>query len=83
MDLVITTEAAQEEPIRRAVSLTNEDWLVLSQCAEAFADTYRSRHSQIIATYVTRGDLDNAKLEAQKMNLLLQKLDRLQVALMS
>lgn len=83
MDLIITTETVADEPITRSVSLTNDEWLVLSQCAEAFAETYRKQHSQVIATYVTRGDLSNAELEAQKMNVLLQKLDKLQVALMS
>jgi len=83
MDLIVTTETVAEEPITRSVSLTNDEWLVLSQCAEAFAQTYRTQHSQIIATYVTRGDLANAETEAQRMNALLQKLDKLQVALMS
>jgi hypothetical protein len=66
------------EEIKRSVTLTNDQWLVLSQCVEAFSDTYRARHSQIIATYVTRGQLPEAQSEAQKMNGLLQTLDKLQ-----
>jgi hypothetical protein len=45
---------------------------------EAFSDTYRKQHSQTVATYVTRGQLDHAVDEARKMNELLQQLDRLQ-----
>ena len=77
MDLVIITETPQEE-IQRSVTLTNDQWLIISQCVESFADTYRKQHSQTIATYVTRGQLDQAQAEAQKMNDLLQTLDKLQ-----
>ncbi len=77
MDLVIITEAPAEE-ISRSVTLTNDQWLVISQCVEAFSDTYRKQHSQTIATYVTRGQLDEAVLEAKKMNELLHTLDKLQ-----
>ena len=80
MDLVIITEVPQEE-IKRSVTLTNDQWLILSQCVEAFADTYRKQHSQTIATYVTRKQLDMAVSEAQKMNDLLQTLDKLQAKL--
>jgi len=80
MDLVIITEVPQEE-IKRSVTLTNDQWLILSQCVEAFADTYRKQHSQTIATYVTRKQLDVAVSEAQKMNELLQTLDKLQAKL--
>jgi hypothetical protein len=80
MDLVIITEVPQEE-IKRSVTLTNDQWLILSQCVEAFADTYRKQHSQTIATYVTRKQLDVAVSEAQKMNDLLQTLDKLQAKL--
>ena len=81
MDLIIITEAPQEE-ISRSVTLTNDQWLVVSQCVEAFSETYRTRHSQTIATYVTRGQLDHAQDEARKMNDLLQTLDRLQAKLL-
>ena len=77
MDLVIITETPQEE-IQRSVTLTNDQWLIISQCVESFTDTYRKQHSQTIATYVTRGQLDQAQAEAQKMNDLLQTLDKLQ-----
>ena len=80
MDLVIITEAPAEE-ISRSVTLTNDQWLVLSQCVEAFSDTYRKQHSQTVATYVTRGQLDEAVLEAKKMNELLHTLDKLQAKL--
>ena len=77
MDLVIITESPQEE-IQRSVTLTNDQWLIISQCVESFADTYRKQHSQTIATYVTRGQLEVAVDEARKMNDLLQTLDKLQ-----
>ena len=77
MDLVIITESPQEE-IQRSVTLTNDQWLIISQCVESFAATYRKQHSQTIATYVTRGQLEVAVDEARKMNDLLQTLDKLQ-----
>ena len=80
MDLVIITETPREE-IKRSVTLTNDQWLIISQCVEAFSDTYRKQHSQTIATYVTRKQLDMAVVEAQKMNDLLQTLDTLQAKL--
>jgi hypothetical protein len=39
------------------------------------------KHSQTIATYVTRGQLDEAQQEANRMNTLLQTLDKLQAKL--
>ena len=80
MDLIVITEEFQEE-IRRSVSLTNDQWLILSQCVESFADTYRAKHSQTVATYVTRGQLNEAQEEARKMNDLLMQLDKLQANL--
>jgi hypothetical protein len=80
MDLIILTGDPHNE-ISRSVTLTNEQWLILSQCVEAFADTYRKQHSQTVATYVTRGQLDIAVSEAQKMNALLQTLDKLQASI--
>lgn len=80
LDLVVLTDDPNNE-IRRAVTLPNDSWLILSQCVEAFTDTYRTRHSQLIATFVTRGQLDQAKIEADKMNALLRKLDQLQAQL--
>jgi hypothetical protein len=87
MDLVVLTDGHFEEgedptkDIRRAVELTNEEWSVVAQCVESFADTYRAKHSQVVATYVTRNQLEQAVAEAKKMNDLLMKLDRLQALL--
>ena len=80
LDLVVI-QGDPENEVTRSVTLSNDSWLVLSQCVEAFAETYRTRHSQTIATYVTRGQLDLAKVEADKMNSLLQQLDKLQAKL--
>jgi hypothetical protein len=80
MDLIILTDDPHNE-ISRSVTLTNDQWLILSQCVEAFADTYRKQHSQTVATYVTRGQLDVAVSEAQKMNTLLMQLDKLQASI--
>ena len=80
MDLVVITPMPGEE-ITRSVTLSNDQWLVLSQCVESFADVYRKTHSQTIATYVTRGQLQEATTEATKMNELLQTLDKLQAKL--
>jgi hypothetical protein len=87
MDLVVLTdESFQEEAdptkeLRRSVELTNEEWSVVAQCVESFAETYRAKHSQIVTTYVTRNQLEQAVAEATKMNGLLAKLDRLQALL--
>ena len=80
MDLIVITEAPHEE-LTRSVTLTNDQWLIISQCVESFSDTYRKQHSQTIATYVTRNQLDQAQVEAKKMNELLQQLDKLQARL--
>jgi inhibitor of KinA sporulation pathway (predicted exonuclease) len=80
MDLIVVIEDPREE-ITRSVTLTNDQWLILSQCVESFSDAYRKQHSQTIATYVTRGQLDQAQVEARKMNDLLQTLDKLQAKL--
>jgi hypothetical protein len=81
MDLIVITDLNSNQEIQRSVILSNNDWLIISQCVEAFSDTYRKQHSQTIATYVTRGQLDVAVDEAQKMNSLLQTLDKLQAKL--
>jgi inhibitor of KinA sporulation pathway (predicted exonuclease) len=80
MDLAIFVEDSAQE-ISRSVTLTNDQWLILSQCVESFTDKYRAQHSQTIATYVTRGQLDEAQIEARRMNDLLQQLDKLQAKL--
>jgi hypothetical protein len=87
MDLVVLTdESFQEEAdptkeLRRSVELTNEEWSVVAQCVESFAEIYRAKHSQIVTTYVTRNQLEQAVAEATKMNGLLAKLDKLQALL--
>jgi hypothetical protein len=84
MDLVVLTdETFQEEAdptqdIYRSVTLTNEEWSIVAQCVESFAETYRAKHSQTVCLWVTRGQLEEAVNEATRMNLLLQKLDQLQ-----
>jgi len=76
-------EGDDETPqdIIRSVTLSNEQWSILAMCAESYSDTYRAKHSQTIATYVTRGQIPEAQAEAVKMNQLLQTLDKLQAKL--
>ncbi len=81
MDADLTIFLEESEEITRSVTLTNDQWLILSQCVESFTSTYRNQHSQTIATYVTRGQLAEAQAEAVKMNDLLQTLDKLQAKL--
>jgi hypothetical protein len=81
MNIVVIQEPP--EPVDRPVYLSNEEWLILSQCVEAFTNTYRSQHSQVIATYLTRGQVDVALSEAANMNNLLQRLDQIQAKLFS
>ena len=80
-DIVILQDDPNQE-IMRSVTLSNESWAVLAMCAEAYAETYRAKHSQTIATYVTRGQIGQAEVEADKMNVLLQRLDRIQAKLL-
>ena len=80
--LVVLPEPEAEE-IHRSVSLSNQQWLILSQCAESFSAAFRASQSQVIATYVTRKQLDLAVEEASKMNTLLQQLDDIHAALIS
>ena len=88
-DLVVLVDPTYEEPVddetkilERSVTLTNEQWSILAMCAEAYSTTFRTQQSEFIATYVTRGQLDEAVSQAGKMNSMLQKLDKLQAALM-
>jgi hypothetical protein len=81
MDILVVANG--EQPLGRSVYLTNDEWLILSQCVESFSDTYRAKHSQVIATYLTRGQVDEAINEAGKMGDLLKRLDMIQVALVS
>lgn len=76
MEIQIYAEPPSE-PLGRSVYLTNDEWLVLSQTLESFSTTYRDRQSVLIATYVTRGQLDEAVAEGVRMNYMLRKLDNL------
>ena len=80
-DLVVLSEEPSEE-ITRSVTLSNEDWGILALCADAYATTFRTQQSEFIATYVTRKQLDEAVKQADKMNALLQKLDKIQAKLL-
>jgi hypothetical protein len=82
MEITVITEPVNEE-IKRSVSLSNEDWGIIALCLEAYAGTHRSRHSEKIATYCSRGQLDKAVEECAVMNQMLQALDKLQVKVMS
>ena len=88
-DLVVLVDPTYEEPVddetqilERSVTLTNEQWSILAMCAEAYSTTFRTQQSEFVTTYVTRGQLDEAVNQAGKMNSMLQKLDKLQAALM-
>ena len=87
-DLVVLVDPTYEEPednetkvLERSVTLTNEQWSILAMCAEAYATTFRTQQSEFVATYVTRGQLDEAVSQATKMNKMLQALDQLQAKL--
>jgi hypothetical protein len=71
-----------DQDITRSVTLSNEQWSILALCAESYSETYRTKHSQTIATFVTRGQIPEAQTEAVKMNQLLQTLDKLQAKLL-
>jgi len=81
--LMGSPEVDDETPndIVRSVTLSNEQWYILALCAESYSETYRAKHSQTIATYVTRGQIPEAQVAAVKMNELLQTLDKLQAKL--
>ena len=76
-DLVVLEDDSSNE-ISRSVTLTNEQWGVLALCADAYATTFRTQQSEFVATYVTRGLLDEAVSQAAKMNVMLQMLDKIQ-----
>ena len=80
-DLVVFTDEPTTE-ITRSVTLTNEQWSILALCADAYATTFRTQQSEFVATYVTRGQLDEAVTQAAKMNAMLQQLDRIQAKLL-
>jgi hypothetical protein len=88
-DLVVLVDPTYEEPednetkiLERAVTMSNEAWSILALCAESYASTFRTQQSEFVTTYVTRGQLDEAVIQAGKMNAMLQKLDKIQAALM-
>ena len=74
-------EDSPPQEITRSITLSNEQWSILALCAESYSETYRTKHSQTIATFVTRGQLPEAVAEGVKMNQLLQSLDKLQAKL--
>ena len=80
-DLVVFTDEPTNE-LSRSVTLTNEQWGILALCADAYATTFRTQQSEFVATYVTRGQLDEAVTQAAKMNAMLQTLDRIQAKLL-
>ena len=81
-DLVVLPADESTEEITRSVTLSNEEWGILALCADAYATTFRTQQSEFVATYVTRGQLDEAVKQAGKMNVLLQKLDKIQAKLL-
>jgi hypothetical protein len=87
-DLVVLVDPTYEEPednetkvLERSVTLSNEEWSILAMCAEAYATTFRTQQSEFVATYVTRGQLDEAVTQAKKMNSMLRCLDKIQAKL--
>jgi hypothetical protein len=80
-DLTVYQEDPNNE-IFRSVTLTNEEWSILALCADAYATTFRTQQSEFVATYVTRNQLEEAVKQAAKMNVMLQKLDKLQAKLL-
>ena len=86
--MVVLVDPTYTEPednetqiLERSVTLTNEQWSILAMCAESYATTFRTQQSEFIATYVTRGQIDEAVTQAGKMNAMLQQLDKLQAKL--
>ena len=80
-DLIVLSDEPSEE-IVRSVTLSNEDWGILALCADTYATTFRTQQSEFVTTYVTRGQLDEAVKQADKMNALLEKLDKIQAKLL-
>lgn len=82
MDELSQIEVVEEaQEVRRSVTLSNDCWLAVSQCVDAYAETFRRNQSMIVTTYVTRGDLEGAVRAAAHMNDLLEKLDNIQSCL--
>ncbi len=81
VDLTLILDEPTNE-INRSVTLTNEQWGILALCADAYATTFRTQQSEFVATYVTRGQLDEAVNQAAKMNAMIQMLDKIQAKLL-
>jgi hypothetical protein len=88
LSMVVLVDPTYEEPedaetkvLERSVTLTNEQWSILAMCAEAYSTTFRTQQSGFIATYVTRNQLNEAVKQAEKMNSMLQILDKIQAKL--
>ena len=73
--------STESKVLERSITLTNESWAILALCAEAYATTFRTQQSEFVATWVTRGQLDEAVTQAGKMNAMLQMLDKIQARL--
>lgn len=78
--IVLADEPTNE--ISRSVTLTNQEWSILALCADTYATTFRTQQSEFVATYVTRGQVDEAVRQADKMNAMLQQLDQIQAKLL-
>ena len=78
---VYTPDPEPSEELHRSVTLSNEEFSILTMCVDAFAGTFRTRQSEVVATFVTRGQLPEATAAAAEMNLALQQLDKLQAKL--
>lgn len=75
---IVVTTVPEPQEILRSVELANRDWDIVLQSLEGLSSAYRERQSQVIATYVTRGQLPEAILAAKTMNEMLMKIDQIQ-----
>jgi hypothetical protein len=87
-DLVLLVDPTVEEPedsetkvIERSITMSNQEWSILALCAESYATTFRTQQSEFVCTCVTRNQLDEAVKQAEKMNSMLQILDKIQAKL--
>ena len=73
----------EDEPLvlERTITLTNQEWHILAMCVETYTATFRTQKSEHIATYVTRGQLDQAVAQASEMNAMIAFLDKIQAKL--
>jgi len=77
-DLIIENEP---QILERTITLTNQEWSILAISIESYATTFRAQQSEFIATYVTRGQLDEAIAQASQMNAMIGFLDKIQAKL--